>query len=72
MAHTVLPAASGHAENMQQAMDQHVPHMQRAIALSERAGIHDKTGRCFGAVIVDADGNTIGEGYNQVGPQHQG
>jgi deoxycytidylate deaminase len=40
-------------------------HMQAAIELSERAGIAEKTGRCFGAVVVK-DGNVIGEGYNQV------
>lgn len=39
--------------------------MQRAIDLSERASIKEKTGGVFGAVIVK-DGKIIGEGYNQV------
>jgi pyrimidine deaminase RibD-like protein len=41
-------------------------HMEAAIALSERAGIIEKTGRCFGAVVVDGGGQVVGEGYNQV------
>lgn len=40
--------------------------MEAAIALSERAGITEKTGRCFGAVVVDGRGQVVGEGYNQV------
>ena len=39
--------------------------MRRAIDLSERASIKEKTGGVFGAVIVK-DGKIIGEGYNQV------
>ncbi len=39
--------------------------MRRAIELSEKAGITDKTGGVFGAVIVK-DGQIIAEGYNQV------
>jgi tRNA(Arg) A34 adenosine deaminase TadA len=39
--------------------------MRRAIELSERASIKEKTGGVFGAVIVK-DGKIIGEGYNQV------
>ena len=39
--------------------------MKRAIALSEKAGIIEKTGGVFGAVIVK-DGKIIAEGYNQV------
>lgn len=39
--------------------------MQKAIDLSERASIKEKTGGVFGAVIVK-DGKIIGEGYNQV------
>lgn len=39
--------------------------MRRAIELSERASIKEKTGGVFGAVIV-RDGKIIGEGYNQV------
>jgi tRNA(Arg) A34 adenosine deaminase TadA len=39
--------------------------MKRAIALSRKASIEDKTGGVFGAVIVK-DGKIIAEGYNQV------
>lgn len=39
--------------------------MQRAIDLSERASMIEKSGGVFGAVIVK-DGEIIGEGYNQV------
>ena len=39
--------------------------MKRAIELSRKASIVDKTGGVFGAVIVK-DGKIIGEGYNQV------
>jgi tRNA(Arg) A34 adenosine deaminase TadA len=39
--------------------------MRRAIALSEIAGIKEKTGGVFGAVIVK-DNKIIAEGYNQV------
>lgn len=39
--------------------------IRRAIELSERAGIIEKTGGVFGAVIVK-DGKIIAEGYNQV------
>lgn len=44
---------------------QHEKFMKRAIELSERASIIEKTGGVFGAVIVK-DGKIIGEGYNQV------
>lgn len=40
--------------------------MRRAIGLSERASIIERTGGVFGCVIVDENGNIIGEGYNQV------
>jgi tRNA(Arg) A34 adenosine deaminase TadA len=43
----------------------HVEFMQRAIELSKRASMVEKTGGVFGAVIVK-DGKIIGEGYNQV------
>ncbi len=43
----------------------HEPFMKRAIELSRRASIIEKTGGAFGAVIVK-DGKIIGEGYNQV------
>lgn len=39
--------------------------MKRAIELSRRASIVEKTGGVFGAVIVK-DGKIIAEGYNQV------
>lgn len=40
-------------------------YMKRAIELSRRASIIEKTGGVFGAVVVK-DGKIIGEGYNQV------
>lgn len=40
-------------------------HMHKAIELSRRASIIEKTGGVFGAVIVK-DGKIIAEGYNQV------
>lgn len=39
--------------------------MKRAIALSRRASMEEKTGGVFGAVVVK-DGQIIAEGYNQV------
>lgn len=39
--------------------------MKRAIELSRRGSIIEKTGGVFGAVIVK-DGRIVGEGYNQV------
>jgi guanine deaminase len=39
--------------------------MKRAIELSRKASIEEKTGGVFGAVIVK-DGKIIAEGYNQV------
>lgn len=39
--------------------------MKRAIELSRRASIVEKTGGVFGAVVVK-DGQIIAEGYNQV------
>jgi guanine deaminase len=44
----------------------HQKQMKRAIELSREASILKKTGGVFGAVIVDKEGNVIGEGYNQV------
>lgn len=41
------------------------PFMAKAIELSRKASILDKTGGVFGAVIVK-DGKIVGEGYNQV------
>lgn len=43
----------------------HEEFMRRAIALSRKASIEDKTGGVFGAVVVK-DGKIIAEGYNQV------
>jgi guanine deaminase len=43
--------------------------MKRAIELSRRASIIEKTGGVFGAVIVK-DGKIIAEGYNQVKKQN--
>ena len=40
--------------------------MERAIELSRRGSMIEKTGGVFGAVIVDQEGNILGEGYNQV------
>lgn len=44
---------------------QHQAFMKRAIELSERASLIEKTGGVYGAVIVK-DGKIIAEGYNQV------
>jgi guanine deaminase len=44
---------------------QHEKFMHKAIALSRKASIEEKTGGVFGAVVVK-DGKIIGEGYNQV------
>lgn len=46
-------------------MKKHEEFMRRAIALSRKAAIEDKTGGVFGAVVVK-DGKIIAEGYNQV------
>lgn len=43
--------------------------MQKAIDLSRRASIVEKTGGVFGAVIIK-DGKVIAEGYNQVVKQN--
>lgn len=43
----------------------HDEFMKKAIELSRRASILEKSGGVFGAVIVK-DGKVIGEGYNQV------
>ena len=39
--------------------------MMRAIELAKKAGIEERSGGCFGAVVV-RDGEIVGEGYNQV------
>lgn len=41
-------------------------HMARAIELSRQAGVVDKSGGCFGAVIVDKEGNVVAEALNTV------
>lgn len=41
-------------------------HMLKAIELSRKASIVEKTGGVFGCVIVDKNGNVLSEGYNQV------
>lgn len=43
----------------------HNKFMRKAIELSRRASMIEKTGGVFGAVVVK-DGEIIGEGYNQV------
>jgi tRNA(Arg) A34 adenosine deaminase TadA len=43
----------------------HNEFMEKAIKLSRRASIEEKSGGVFGAVVVK-DGKIIGEGYNQV------
>lgn len=43
--------------------------IHRAIELSRKAGIEEKTGGVFGAIIVK-DGSVIAEGYNQVIKQY--
>jgi guanine deaminase len=46
-------------------MKKHEEFMRRAIELSRKASIEEKTGGVFGAVVVK-DGKIIAEGYNQV------
>jgi deoxycytidylate deaminase len=48
-----------------QGPDDHAYFMRQAIALSAKAGLVDKCGACFGAVVVK-DGVIVGEGCNQV------
>jgi guanine deaminase len=43
--------------------------MKKAIKLSRKASIEEKSGGVFGAVVVK-DGKIIGEGYNQVVKHH--
>lgn len=43
--------------------------MDRAIALAAKAGLGERSGGCFGAVIVK-NGEVVGEGYNQVISTH--
>lgn len=46
--------------------ERHEAFMRRAIANSRRAGLIDKSGGAFGAVVVDATGTVLGDGWNQV------
>jgi len=48
---------------------EHEKFMRRAIELSERGSLIEKTGGVFGCVIVK-DGKIIAEGYNQVVKQN--
>jgi tRNA(Arg) A34 adenosine deaminase TadA len=45
---------------------EHESFMRRAIANARRAGVIDKSGGAFGAVVVDATGTVLGDGWNQV------
>jgi guanine deaminase len=46
--------------------EQHETSMRRAIANARRAGIIDKSGGAFGAVVVGSDGGVLADGWNQV------
>jgi guanine deaminase len=46
--------------------EQHEAFMRRAIANARRAGLIEKSGGAFGAVVVDASGAVLGDGWNQV------
>ncbi len=46
--------------------EQHEAFMRRAIANARRAGLIEKSGGAFGAVVVDAAGAVLGDGWNQV------
>lgn len=50
-------------------MNQHEVFMKRAIELSRKASMEEKTGGVFGAVVVK-EGKIVGEGYNQVMKTH--
>lgn len=39
--------------------------MARAIELARKAGVEERSGGCFGAVVVQND-KIVGEGFNQV------
>jgi len=52
---------------MSEKQQQHETFMKRAIELSEKGGIIEKTGGCFGAIVVDSETEEVlGEGYNHV------
>ena len=47
--------------------EDHVAFMRRAIALSRAAGLEQRTGGCFGAVVVCSETKKVlGEGQNRV------
>jgi guanine deaminase len=46
--------------------EQHQAFMRRAIANARRAGVLDKSGGAFGAVVVDGSGTVLADGWNQV------
>ena len=48
------------------APEQHEAFMRRAIANSRRAGIVEKSGGAFGAIVVDHAGTVLADGWNQV------
>jgi len=50
--------------------EQHEVFMRRAIANARRAGVVEKSGGAFGAVVVAADGTILGDGWNQVLTRH--
>ncbi len=54
---------------MNEQAEYHAIFMQRAIALSAKASLEEKSGGAFGAVVVK-EGKIIGEGYNQVITRH--
>jgi tRNA(Arg) A34 adenosine deaminase TadA len=45
---------------------EHETFMRMAIANSRKAGVVDRTGGAFGAVIVDGSGQVVGQGSNHV------
>ena len=61
-----LPLSLPQAINALEPED-HAFFMRRAIALSRAAGLDQRTGGCFGAVVVDSTTkNVLGEGQNRV------
>jgi guanine deaminase len=55
----------GNKQHEKEDMSKHKEFMKRAIELSRKASMIEKSGGVFGAVIVK-DGKIIAEGYNQV------
>jgi len=52
------------------APEQSQAFMRRAIANARKAGVEERTGGPFGAVVVDRRGEIIGEGSNRVVANH--